>query len=243
LQNKEEENQMEAWIGELIGTAILIFLGTAVVANVVLKDTKGHGSGLIVIAAGWAMAVMVPAIIFGEISGAHFNPALTIGLAVAGDFSWSDVPLYIIGQFVGAILGGGLTWLFYRDHFNVTEDQGAQLGVFSTGPAIRNTLQNFISEFLATFILVFAIMGLGNQPFADGLNFFGVGGIILAIGVSLGGTTGYAINPARDLGPRIAHFLLPMKNKGNSDWSYAWIPVVAPIAGGIVAALLANALF
>jgi len=234
---------MAPWIGELIGTAILIFLGTSVVANVVLKDTKGNGSGLIVITAGWAMAVMIPAIVFGEISGSHFNPALTIGLAIAGDFSWGDVPLYVIGQFIGAFIGATLTWLHYRDHFDVTEDQGAQLGTFSTGPAIRNTVNNFISEFLATFVLVFTIMGLGNQPFADGLNFFGVGGIILAIGVSLGGTTGYAINPARDLGPRIAHFLLPMKNKGDSDWSYAWIPVVAPIAGGIVAALLANALF
>ena len=234
---------MAPWIGELIGTAILIFLGTSVVANVVLKDTKGNGSGLIVITAGWAMAVMIPAIVFGEISGSHFNPALTIGLAVAGDFSWGDVPLYVIGQFVGAFIGATLTWLHYRDHFDVTEDQGAQLGTFSTGPAIPNTTQNFISEFLATFILVFTIMGLGNQPFAEGLNFFGVGGIILAIGVSLGGTTGYAINPARDLGPRIAHAFLPIKNKGDSDWSYAWIPVVAPITGGIVAALLAGALF
>ena len=234
---------MEAWIGELIGTAILVFMGTAVVANVILKDTKGHGSGLIVITSGWAMAVMIPAIIFGEISGSHFNPALTLALAIAGDFSWSYVPLYIIGQMAGGIIGAALTWLFYRDHFNVTEDQGAQLAVFSTGPAIRNTFQNFISEFIGTFILVFMLMGLGNQPFADGLNFFGVGGIIMAIGVSLGGTTGYAINPARDLGPRIAHFLLPMKNKGDSDWSYAWLPVVAPILGAICAALVANVLF
>ena len=234
---------MQPWIGELIGTAILLFLGTAVVANVILKGTKGFGSGWIVITAGWAMAVMIPAIIFGEISGSHFNPALTIGLAISGNFSWSYVPLYVVGQFIGAFIGGGLTWLFYRDHFNITEDQGAQLGVFSTGPAIRNTVSNLISEFLGTFILVFTIMGLGNQPFAEGLNFFGVGGIIMAIGVSLGGTTGYAINPARDLGPRIAHFVFPMKNKGDSDWSYAWIPVVAPIAGAIVAALLANAIF
>ena len=233
---------MQPWIGELIGTAILIFLGTAVVANVILKGTKGNGSGWIVITVGWAMAVMIPAIIFGEISGAHFNPALTIGLAISGNFD-GNVILYVIGQMIGAIIGAGLTWLFYLDHFNITDDQGTQLAVFSTGPAIRNPLLNFISEALATFILVFTIMGIGNQPFADGLNFFGVGGIILVIGVSLGGTTGYAINPARDLGPRIAHFLLPMKNKGDSDWSYSWIPVVAPIVGGIVAALLANGIF
>ena len=234
---------MAPWIGELIGTAILIFLGTSVVANAILKDTKGNGGGWVLITTGWAMAVMIPALVFAAISGAHFNPALTLGLAVTGNIEWSYVPLYIIGQFVGAFIGAVLTWLFYRDHFDITEDQGAQLGVFSTGPAIRNTTNNFISEFLATFILVFTIMGLANQPFADGLNLFGVGGIILVIGVCLGGTTGYAINPARDLGPRIAHFLMPMKNKGDSDWSYAWIPVVAPIAGGIVAALLANALF
>jgi len=234
---------MEAWLGELIGTAILVFLGTAVVANVLLKGTKGHGGGLIVITIGWALAVMLPAIIFGEISGAQFNPALTIGLAVAGEFPMADVIPFVLAQMVGGFIGASLTWLFYKDHFDLTEDQGVKLGIFATGPAIRNLKSNFISEFIATFLLVFLLLGKGNQEFAYGLGFFGVGGVILVLGVSLGGTTGYALNPARDLAPRLWHALSPMKNKGSSDWSYAWIPVVAPVLGSVSAALLAVAIF
>lgn len=234
---------MQPWLGELIGTSILIFLGTSVVANVLLDKTKGNGGGIVVIIIGWALAVTLPAIIFGEISGAHFNPALTIAIAITGSMAWSYVPMYIIGQFIGAMIGATLTWLQYKDHFDITENKEAKLACFSTGPAIKNTLSNLFSEFIATFILVFVILGFANQPFAYGLNFFGVGGLILAIGASLGGTTGFAINPARDLGPRVAYALFPIKNKCDPNWGYAWIPVVAPIAGAIVAALLATSIF
>lgn len=234
---------MAAWIGELIGTAILIYLGTGVVANVVLEKTKGNGSGLIVIAFGWATAVMLPAMVFSTISGAHFNPALSIALAIAGTIPWAYVPMYLLGQFIGAFLGACLTWLQYKDHFNITQDKNAKLGVFCTDPALSNTPINFISEFLGTFMLVFVILGLNNQPFADGVNLFGVGGLILAIGLSLGGTTGYAINPARDLAPRLAHALLPIKDKRDPNFRYAWIPVVGPITGAACAALLAQAVF
>lgn len=234
---------MSPFLGEFFGTAILLFLGGSVVANVILDKTKGNGSGLIVIAWGWAMAVMIPAIMFGEISGSHFNPALSLALAINGGLDWALLPGYIAAQFGGAMLGAFLTWLHYRDHFDITQDKGAKLGVFSTGPAIAKTSSNLISEFLGTFVLVFALLGFGNQPFADGTNFFGVGGLILAIGVSLGGTTGYAINPARDLGPRIVYALLPIKDKRDPDWGYSWIPVVGPVAGAVAAALLAGAVF
>lgn len=234
---------MSPFLGEFFGTAILIFLGTAVVANVILDKTKGNGGGLIVITVGWAMAVMIPAIIFGEVSGSHFNPALTIALGITGGIEWALVPGYIAAQFAGAIVGATLTWLHYRDHFDITESRDSKLGVFATGPAIRKTSSNLISEFLGTFLLVFALLGFGNQPFADGTNFFGVGGLILALGVSLGGTTGYAINPARDLGPRIAYCLFPIKNKRDPDWSYSWVPVVGPLAGAVAAALLHISVF
>ncbi|MCL1994888.1 MAG: aquaporin family protein [Defluviitaleaceae bacterium] len=232
---------MIPWLGELIGTAMLVFLGTSVVANAVLDDTNGNGGGPIFITIGWAMAVMIPAIIFAEISGSHFNPALTIAFAVAGNFPWEDVPLFVIGQLAGGMLGAAATWAFYYDHLNKTK--GSRLGVFATGARIRNTPVNCFSEFLATFILAFALLGLNNQPFADGTNLFGVGGVILVIGIALGGTTGYALNPARDLGPRIIHHLLPIKDKTDSDWGYAWIPVIMTTLGAIVGALLATAIF
>ncbi|MDF2591268.1 MAG: aquaporin [Clostridia bacterium] len=230
-------------LGEIIGTMILIILGDAVVANVILNKTKGNGGGLIAITTGWAFAVAIPAFIFGGISGAHFNPALTLGLAVIGKFPWAEVPGYIIAQFVGAILGACVVYLQYLPHWAATEDKATKLGVFCTGPAIRNTPANFMSEFIGTFILVFGILGLGTVSMAPGLNTLAVGLLIWSIGLSLGGSTGYAINPARDLGPRIAHFFLPIAGKGDSDWAYSWIPVVAPICGAIIAALTFNALF
>jgi len=231
------------YLAEIIGTAILILLGDGVVANVVLSKTKGNNSGWIVITFGWACAVLVPALMFGPSSGAYFNPALTLSFAIIGKLAWSTAIAYVGCQFLGAFIGACLVYVMYKDHFDATADRDGKLAVFCTGPAIRNIPFNFISEFIGTFILVFTIMGIGSTSFAGGVNIFGVGGIILVIGICLGGTTGYAINPARDLGPRIAHFLLPIKDKRDSDWAYAWVPVVAPICGAIVAALLGSAIF
>jgi glycerol uptake facilitator protein len=230
---------MSVYLAEFVGTAFLILLGDGVVANVILSKTKGNSSGWIVITVGWALAVFIPATMFGAASGAHFNPALTIGLAVIGSISWGLVPGYIIAQFAGAFVGAIGVWLMYKNHFDSTNDPGTQLGVFSTGPAIRNTPLNVVSEIIGTFVLVFTILGTG----AANAGTWGVWAIICSIGVSLGGTTGYAINPARDLGPRIAHAVLPMKGKGASDWGYAWIPVVGPVVGAILGALAGNALF
>jgi glycerol uptake facilitator len=234
---------MSTFMAELLGTLILVLLGDGVVANVVLNKTKGNNSGWIVITTGWALAVAIPVFIFGTISGAHFNPAVTLGLAAIGKFQWSEVPLYIVAQMIGAILGAVLVWLHYKPHFDETKDKGAKLAVFSTAPAIRDTTSNMIGEFIGTFILVFGILGVANTPMANGLAPIVVGLIVFVIGLTLGGTTGYAINPARDLGPRIAHFILPIKDKGDSDWGYAWIPVVMPILGGIVAAVVFNMIF
>jgi len=230
-------------LGELLGTMLLIILGDGVVANVILSKTKGNGGGLIAITTGWAFAVAIPVFIFGGISGAHFNPAVTLGLAAIGKFAWADVPGYIAAQMVGAFLGGCVVYLHYLPHWAATEDKATKLGVFCTGPAIRNTTANFISEFIGTFVLLFGILGLGTAKMVDGFGPLAVGLLIWVIGLALGGTTGYAINPARDLGPRIAHFLMPIAGKGGSDWGYAWIPVVAPICGGVVAALVFNMLF
>lgn len=234
---------MSHFLAELIGTMLLIILGDGVVANVLLNKTKGNNSGLIVIASGWAFAVGIPAFIFGGISGAHFNPALTIALAAIGKFAWADVPMYIIAQFIGAILGATIVWLHYLPHWAATEDKGLKLAVFSTGPAIKNTPANLISEFVGTFVLVFGILGIGQANLPAGFGTLAVIFLIWVIGVALGGTTGYAINPARDLGPRIAHAILPIAGKGDSDWGYSWIPVVAPIAGAVVAALTYSAMF
>jgi len=236
---------MSPYIAEIIGTLILIYLGNGVVANVVLSQTKGNNSGLIVIALGWACAVLIPVLMFGPASGAYFNPALTLGLVVIGGLEWSLVPGYILAQMVGALLGACLVYIQYKDHFDATEDKESKLAVFSTGPAIRNIKQNFISEFIATFILVFALLGIAQTTAQDPgtLGVFGVGAIIFAINISLGGTTGCAMNPARDLGPRIAFAFLPIKDKGTPDWSYAWVPVVAPICGAVFAALLSNIVY
>lgn len=236
---------MTPFIAEIIGTALLILLGNGVVANVVLKDTKGNNSGWMVITTAWAFAVFVGVVVAGPISGAHLNPAVTLGLAFAGKFSWSLVPTYIAAELIGAMTGAFLVWLFYRDHFNTTDDEGGKLACFSTGPAIRKPFSNLLSEIIGTFVLVFVIFYLAGASFGAehienatiGLGSIGalpVAILVWVIGLSLGGTTGYAINPARDLGPRIMHTLLPIK--GSSDWGYAWIPIVGPIIGAALAA-------
>ncbi|EXX86584.1 glycerol transporter [Paenibacillus darwinianus] len=227
---------MTAFTGELIGTMILIVLGGGVVAGVVLNRSKAQNSGWIVITFGWSMAVAIAVYAVGGISGAHLNPAVTMGLAYIGSFPWEMVPQYVAAQMIGAFLGAVIIWLYYLPHWRATEDPDTKLAVFSTAPAIRHTVGNFISEVFGAFFLLFGILFIGANEFTEGLNPLIVGFLILAIGLSLGGTTGYAINPARDLGPRIAHFLLPIAGKGSSDWGYAWIPVIAPIIGGMLGA-------
>jgi glycerol uptake facilitator protein len=224
---------------ETIGTAILILLGDGVVAAVLLSRSKAENGGWIVITFGWGLAVAVAIYVVGQFSGAHINPAYTLGTAMIGNTEWSDVPEYLAGEFLGAFIGAVLVFAAYRDHFTMTEDPGDKLAVFSTGPAIRNYPWNFITEVIGTFLLLFGILGIaGNEaPTATGIVPLLVGLLVLGIGLSLGGPTGYAINPARDLGPRIAHAVLPIAGKGTSDWSYAWVPVVGPIVGGILGAL------
>lgn len=237
---------MNTFLAELLGTALLILMGNGVVAGVVLRGTKNENAGWIVITVGWALAVTLAVYAVGPISGAHLNPAVSLALAATGQwtaqFTAASLPLYISGQLLGAMLGAVLVYLHYLPHWAETPDQGAKLAVFCTAPAIRNTAGNFISEFIGTFVLMFGLMALGAHRFADGLNPLAVGGLILAIGHSLGGTTGYAINPARDLGPRIVHALLPIPGKGGSDWAYAWIPVLAPILGGVCGTIAYRAL-
>lgn len=234
---------MSPFLGEVIGTMILIILGNGVVGGVVLNKSKAHNSGWIVITLGWGLAVAIAAYAVGGISGAHLNPALTIALAIIGQFSWSDVPMYIAAQLIGAFLGAVVVWLHYFPHWKATEDPAAKLGVFATDPAIPHRLSNLISEIIGTFILVLGILAIGANKFADGLNPLIVGFLIVSIGLSLGGTTGYAINPARDFGPRLAHFLLPIAGKGSSNWGYAWIPVIGPIIGGGFGALFYKVFF
>jgi glycerol uptake facilitator protein len=233
---------------------LLVLLGDGVVANVLLSRTKGHQGGWVVIALGWAMAVFVGVSCAKDFSGAHLNPAVTIALAVAQQFAWAQVPAYILAQMLGAIVGAVLVWLHYRQHFAATEDANLKLGVFCTGPAIRSAGANLFSEMVGTFVLVFAVLFIVDPSFAFGtpatapgvttkiglgtLGALPVALIVLAIGLCLGGTTGYAINPARDLGPRIAHAILPIPAKRDSDWNYAWIPIVGPILGGIAAVVL-----
>ncbi len=234
---------MNNFLFELIGTAFLILLGDGVVANVVLNKTKGNNGGWIVITFGWAMAVFVGVYISAAQSGAHLNPAVSIGLAAAGKFDWANVPLYIAGQFAGAMIGALLVWLAYKKHFDETTDADAKLAVFCNSPAIRNTLSNLTTEIIGAFALVFGIFFItGADAGLRSLDALPVALLILGIGLSLGGPTGYAINPARDLGPRIIHFILPIKNKRDSDWSYSWIPVVGPVTGGLIAALIYKAM-
>lgn len=230
---------MEAYLGEVLGTFLLIILGLGVGANVSLKKTYGSGGGWLLINWGWGIAVFVAVFVSAEISGAHINPAVTIGLATAGKFSWSLVPGYIIAQFVGAIIAAIVIWVHFKNHFEATEDQGIKLGVFCTAPAIKDTWNNFYSEMLGTFVLVLAVLFLAAPDIGLGsIEALPVGLLVLGIGISLGGTTGYAINPARDLGPRIVHAFLPIKGKGDSNWGYSWIPVFGPIVGGVLAAVV-----
>lgn len=236
-------SDMAMYVSEFVGTMILIILGDGVVANVVLKKTKGNSSGWIVISAGWGFAVAVAAYVVGWVGGAHINPAVTIGFAVIGKFPWSLVPGYIIAQMLGGFVGGVIVYLSYKDHFEATDDADSKLGVFSTEPAIRSYFWNFVTEFIGTAMLLMGLLGITNGNNNMGaLGALMCGILIWAIGLSLGGPTGYAINPARDLGPRIAHALLPIPGKRDSDWEYALIPVVAPICGGVVGALIYNGL-
>ena len=236
---------MSIFGAEVIGTALLILLGNGVVAGVLLSQSKAENAGWIVITFGWGMAVMVAVFAVGQFSGAHLNPAITIGFAVIGDTEWSDVPEYLGGEFVGAFIGATLVWLSYLPHWGATEDPGLKLACYSTAPAIRNTATNVICEIVGTFVLVFGVLAFFANPdtAATGLGGLLVGLLVLAIGLSLGGPTGYAINPARDLGPRIMHAILPIAGKGDSDWSYAWIPVVAPLIGGVLGALAFDAFY
>lgn len=241
---------MDAYLAEVIGTMILILLGDGVVANVVLAKSKGQNSGWMVIATGWGVAVAVAVYAVGRISGAHINPAVTIGLAAIGSFPWAEVPGYVAAQLVGAFLGAVLVWVMYLPHWRVTKEPESKLGVFATGPAIPHTGANFASEVIGTAVLVFGVLAIGanaqgwgqagevdlSQVFSRALQPLLVGILVLGIGLSLGGPTGYAINPARDLGPRLAHAVLPIDGKGPSNWAYAWIPVVAPVVGGVAGA-------
>lgn len=242
---------MHVYLAEFVGTALLVLLGNGVVANVVLPETKGNNSGWIVVTFGWAMAVFVGVWCVGPISGAHLNPAVTLGLAMASKFSWQLVPGYVAAQLLGAILGACGVFAFYRDHYNVSVDANAKLATFATAPAIRNPFRNLFCEAIGTFVLVFAVLmsvepsilhtgptdpGLPGTKIGLGtLGALPVGLLVFAIGLSLGGTTGYAINPARDLGPRIAHAILPVPEKRDSDWGYAWVPIIGPLPGAVLA--------
>ena len=242
---------MTPFAAEIIGTFLLMLLGNGVNANVSLAKTYGNSSGWIVITTGWALAVYVGVVVAGPHSGAHINPAVSIGLAAAGKFPWDQVPIYIVAQFIGAMLAAFSVWLVNKKHFEATEDGDTKRGVFCTAPAIPNTGINLFSEVLGTFVLVFTVLYFTDatlnetNPVIIGLGSLGalpVALLVWAIGLSLGGTTGYAINPARDLGPRLVHALLPLKNKASNNWGYAWIPVIGPILGGILAATLMLAL-
>lgn len=234
---------MSEFLAEVIGTMILIIFGGGVVAGVVLKDSKAEGGGWIVVTIAWGLAVTMGVYAVGNFSGAHLNPAVTLGFAAIGEFPWAKVPVYISAQIIGAIIGASLVFLNYLPHWRRTEDQGAKLAVFATAPAIRSPFSNLVSEIIGTAVLVMGLLFIGANQFTEGLNPLIVGALIIAIGMSLGGTTGYAINPARDLGPRIAHAFLPIPGKGSSDWSYAWVPIAGPVFGGIYGAVFYSALF
>ena len=230
---------MTAFISELIGTAILIVLGEGVVANVILHKTKGNNGGLISITMGWGIAVFVAVYITAAASGAHLNPAVTIALAAIGKFEWALVPTYLVAQLLGAMIGALIVWIVYRQHFDATDDAATKLGVFCTSPSISKPADNILSEIIGTFVFILAILFITKAEHTLGsLDALPVALLVLGIGLSLGGPTGYAINPARDLGPRIMHALLPIKNKGTSDWGYSWIPVAGPIIGGVLAAIV-----
>jgi glycerol uptake facilitator protein len=239
---------MHPYIAEFFGTLILILMGVGVVANTSLKQTYAANAGWVVITFGWGFAVFLGVIVAGPYSGAHINPAVSVGLAVAGKFPWAEVPFYILAQLLGAMTGALLAWLHFADHYNQTEDSAAIIGTFCTGPAIKNTGRNLYSEVLGTFVLVFVVLFIAGASFESGEGktaVIGLGSIgalpvallVVAIGMSLGGTTGYAINPARDLGPRLIHFMVPIRSKGDSNWGYAWVPIVGPVVGAAIAAI------
>jgi glycerol uptake facilitator protein len=234
---------MNPYLAEFLGTMLLILIGEGVVAGVLLKGSKAENAGWLTICITWGLAVTFAIYAVGNFSGAHINPAVTIGLAINGDFEWSMVLGYILAQLAGAFTGAALVWLHYLPHWKGTQDSAAKLAVFSTAPAIRNSLSNLFSEVVATAVLIFGILFIGVNEFTQGLKPLVVGALITTIGLGLGGTTGFAINPARDLGPRIAHAILPIPGKGGSDWGYAWIPVVGPIIGGVLGAVLYGLLF
>jgi len=240
---------MNPIVAEYLGTCILILMGTGVCANSSLKDSFAKGSDWVLISFGWGLGVFIGVIVAGPSSGAHLNPAVTIGLAVAGKFAWADAPLYILAQFLGAMSGALLTWLLFADHYNRTEDAGTIKGTFCTSPAIKNMPRNLLSEVVGTFILIFVVLFIAGPEFKSagigeakmGLGSVGalpVALLVVSIGMSLGGLTGYAINPVRDLGPRIIHSLVPINSKGTSDWGYAWIPVIGPVLGAVIAATI-----
>ncbi|WP_118196731.1 MIP/aquaporin family protein [Albibacterium indicum] len=237
---------MTPFLAELIGTAILILLGGGVVANVLLKGTNGHGGGWIVITTAWALAVFTGVVIAGPYSGAHLNPAVTLAMVISTDLTWAEGLQFVVAQFLGAMIGAFFVWLIHFEHFKATEDRGAKQAVFCTSPAIRNLPINLLSEVIGTFVLIFAVFYFTDAEIRDTQSPVGLGSIgaipvafvVWVIGLSLGGTTGYAINPARDLGPRIVHALLPIKNKADFNLSYAWVPVVGPLLGALLACLL-----
>ena len=234
---------MNVFTGELVGTFLLILLGNGVVANVVLNKTKGHNSGWIVITFGWAIAVFVGVFVASKASGAHLNPAVTLALAMADKAPLENVPYYLAGQMLGAMLASLVVWVMHYQHFNETENAGAKLAVFATGPAIRQPFLNFFSELVGTFVLIIGVLFIITPSSSLGaLDALPVALLVLGIGLGLGGTTGYAINPARDLGPRIMHAILPIRGKGSSDWGYAWIPIVGPLLGAMLAVFAFRAL-
>lgn len=242
---------MDLFLAELVGTMLLIVIGEGVCANASLERSKGKEAGWLAITTAWGLAVALAVYAVGRISGAHINPAVTLGLASTGAFEWALVPRYLAAQFLGAFLGAVVVWLSYKPHFDATEDPDAIRGIFCTAPAIRNTPWNFVTEVIGTAVLLFGVVALGANAgelteggldlaavYSVGINPALVGILVWAIGLALGGPTGYAINPARDLGPRIAHALLPIRHKGDSDWGYAWVPIIAPIVGGVLGAWL-----
>ena len=234
---------MSHFWGEFIGTMLLVLLGDGVVAGVLLKNSKAENSGWIVITLAWGLAVTIAIYAVGNISGAHLNPAVTLALAAEGSFEWNRVPSFIVAQMLGGFTGAIMVWLHYLPHWGKTEDQGAKLAVFCTGPAIPNFWANLLSEIIGTFVLTAGVLFIGANEFTEGLKPVIVGALVVVIGMALGGTTGYAINPARDLGPRVAHFLLPIRGKGPSGWGYAPVPVIGPVIGGFLGSAFYMAAF
>ncbi len=227
---------MSVYLAEFLGTFFLILIGAGVVAGVVLRDSKSFGSGWNTIVVSWGLAVTFAIYGVGSISGAHINPAVTLGFAFVGEFPWEKVPGYILSQIAGAFCGAAIVWIFYIPLWSKTDDKGAKLATFATVPAVRSYVHNLISEIIGTAVLIFSLLFIGTTNFTEGLNPLVVGALIMVIGFALGGTTGFAINPARDLGPRLAHFLLPISGKGGSDWRYAWVPILGPILGSFLGA-------